>query len=190
MTEDERRRINLQIASNTSKMQGQMNQRSSLGNAQTDGADGWTSMVAERRVAALEDGSAADASLKQRIEAMSQTMEAGGLMAPLSEAQKRGKGTDTMSEHLRAQMTVVRAGHGQTDGPGDSEDDKTGIKSDEDEDAINSDLDDPDDDQPEDTEEDANNGEFMLCTYDKVQRVKNKWKCTLKDGVLATGGKE
>ena len=26
--------------------------------------------------------------------------------------------------------------------------------------------------------------------YDKVQRVKNKWKCTLKDGVLNANGKE
>jgi len=26
--------------------------------------------------------------------------------------------------------------------------------------------------------------------YDKVQRVKNKWKCTLKDGVLLVNGKE
>ncbi|TPR11089.1 short chain dehydrogenase family protein [Aspergillus niger] len=33
-------------------------------------------------------------------------------------------------------------------------------------------------------------GQVMLCTYDKVQRVKNKWKCTLKDGILTTGGKE
>lgn len=30
----------------------------------------------------------------------------------------------------------------------------------------------------------------ILCTYDKVQRVKNKWKCTLKDGVMSVGGKE
>jgi transcription initiation factor TFIIA large subunit len=32
--------------------------------------------------------------------------------------------------------------------------------------------------------------DYMLCTYDKVQRVKNKWKCTLKDGILTTNKKE
>ena len=86
----------------------------------------------------------------------------------------------------------------QFDGGNDSdEDNKTRIKDDpdtDDEDAINSDLDDSDEENHIEDNEDANadgkRGELMLCTYDKVQRVKNKWKCTLKDGVLATGGKE
>ena len=87
----------------------------------------------------------------------------------------------------------------QYDGLDDDEDDddKAGIKDDpdlnddDDEDAINSDLDDPDDDNIiEEEGEDGKEGQIMLCTYDKVQRVKNKWKCTLKDGVLTTGGKE
>ena len=76
----------------------------------------------------------------------------------------------------------------------DDDDDKAGIKDDpdlDDEDAINSELDDPDDDNIiEEDGEDGKEGQIMLCTYDKVQRVKNKWKCTLKDGVLTTGGKE
>ena len=79
----------------------------------------------------------------------------------------------------------------------DDDDDKAGIKDDpdlndeDDEDAINSDLDDPDDDNIiEEEGEDGKEGQIMLCTYDKVQRVKNKWKCTLKDGVLTTGGRE
>jgi transcription initiation factor TFIIA large subunit len=61
----------------------------------------------------------------------------------------------------------------------------------EDEDAINSDLDDTDD-EPEEVQDDDDGplGEMILCTWDKVNRVKNKWKCNLKDGVLATGGKE
>ncbi|KAH0186348.1 hypothetical protein KCU86_g12070, partial [Aureobasidium melanogenum] len=32
--------------------------------------------------------------------------------------------------------------------------------------------------------------DHVLCTYDKVQRVKNKWKCTLKDGIMSANGKE
>jgi transcription initiation factor TFIIA large subunit len=61
----------------------------------------------------------------------------------------------------------------------------------EDEDAINSDLDDSEDEMEHEEEDDEGPlGEMILCTWDKVNRVKNKWKCTLKDGVLATGGKE
>ena len=87
----------------------------------------------------------------------------------------------------------------QVDGPvddNDDEDGKKGIKDelfdddDDDEDAINSDLDDPDDNAIEEEQDEGRPNQIMLCTYDKVQRVKNKWKCTLKDGVLNTGGKE
>ncbi|KAF2454753.1 hypothetical protein BDY21DRAFT_260028, partial [Lineolata rhizophorae] len=59
-----------------------------------------------------------------------------------------------------------------------------------DEDAINSDLDDSEDENAAGVGDEEALGEVMLCTYDKVQRVKNKWKCTLKDGVLSTQRKE
>jgi len=59
------------------------------------------------------------------------------------------------------------------------------------EDAINSDLDDTDDElDQEHVEDDGAMSEMILCTWDKVNRVKNKWRCTLKDGILTTGGKE
>lgn len=45
----------------------------------------------------------------------------------------------------------------------------------EDEDAINSDLDDPDEVDIADEDDEENMGHIMLCMYDKVQRVKNKW---------------
>lgn len=86
----------------------------------------------------------------------------------------------------------------QMDGTLDEEDDEDKLfKAEEDEekdeDAINSDLDDPDDEQQQAEDEDDDGSavaEAILCTYDKVQRVKNKWKCTLKDGVLSTKGKD
>ena len=60
-------------------------------------------------------------------------------------------------------------------------------ESDQDDDAhkdeIGSDLDDSDDDG--DGSED-----MILCLYDKVQRVKNKWKCVLRDGVASIGGRD
>ncbi|EME46425.1 hypothetical protein DOTSEDRAFT_110198, partial [Dothistroma septosporum NZE10] len=60
-----------------------------------------------------------------------------------------------------------------------------------DENAINSDLDDSDDEGGAGMgDDDDEEGDNILCTYDKVQRVKNKWKCTLKDGVMSVNGKE
>lgn len=66
----------------------------------------------------------------------------------------------------------------QTDGADDSDD-------------INSDLDDSEEDQDSYNEdEDLENGMIMLCLYDKVQRVKNKWKYVLKDGIANINGKD
>lgn len=184
-------------------------QRSNAGHAQTDGANDWTSMVAQRRADALENPSGtydADLTMRQRLEQMSQSMEGGGMMMPLSEqpkhpvAKKRkaAQGTSSNSyQSLAAAPLAPTSKIPQYDGldDDDDDDDKAGIKDDpdldDDEDAINSDLDDPDDDNTVEEEgEEGKEGQIMLCTYDKVQRVKNKWKCTLKDGVLTTGGRE
>ena len=160
----------------------QAQRNASAGNAQTDGAADWADMVAARRAAAAgAQGSEADLSIRQKVEQMASEMEGGGLMRPLSEHR-----APPASAHLRAAQKAS-ATVPQLDGNLDDEDEK--VKSELDEDAINSDLDDPDDDVIEEAEDDQTS-ELMLCTYDKVQRVKNKWKCTLKDGVLTTGGKE
>jgi transcription initiation factor TFIIA large subunit len=71
----------------------------------------------------------------------------------------------------------------------DGEDEEAEVKENP-EDAINSDLDDPEDDIDGGDGSDDEMVDYMLCTYDKVQRVKNKWKCTLKDGILTTNKKE
>jgi transcription initiation factor TFIIA large subunit len=106
-----------------------------------------------------------DSILHAQIAARAKAMEGGGLMVPLKRARK-GK---SISYHKSG------AGSSQFDGPDDEvkeEDD-----ADSDEDAINSDLDDPDDNlEGEDDDEEA--GQIMLCMYDKVQRVKNKWYVT------------
>ncbi|MCJ1355319.1 MAG: transcription factor IIA subunit alpha [Icmadophila ericetorum] len=175
-------------------------------NGQTDGPSDWASMVAQRRAEALEVRSDADRNIRDRVEQMSREMEGGGLMMPLPKQSKKplgkkrkvesGSPTSALpSETVGAQKELLSAHIPQYDGGlGDSEeDDKAGIKDDpdlDDEDAINSDLDDPDENVVDETEEDGQQGQIMLCTYDKVQRVKNKWKCTLKDGVLTTSGKE
>ncbi|KAI2471348.1 transcription factor IIA, alpha/beta subunit [Annulohypoxylon bovei var. microspora] len=115
--------------------------------------------------------------LHAQIAAKAKAMEGGGLMVPLKRA---GKGKVAVSHH----RTPVSDGLSRFDGPDEGMKDEE-----EDEDAINSDLDDPDDNLEED-DEDEDGGQIMLCMYDKVQRVKNKWKCVLKDGVLSVNGKD
>ncbi|KAF8647106.1 hypothetical protein AX16_006939 [Volvariella volvacea WC 439] len=61
----------------------------------------------------------------------------------------------------------------------------------DDSEAINSDLDDSDTEGEEDAEEGgAGETDIVFCTYDKVARVKNKWKCVLKDGMIHVNGKD
>ncbi|TEB38514.1 transcription factor IIA, alpha/beta subunit [Coprinellus micaceus] len=57
--------------------------------------------------------------------------------------------------------------------------------------AINSDLDDSDSDNEEEADEGGvGESDIVFCTYDKVARVKNKWKCVLKDGMIHVNGKD
>ena len=182
LSEEQRRAYAQKLAMQQRMQQGQRPpaQPNSLGNAQTDGASEWRAFVAERRAA--NDEEYADLTLRERLEQMKHDMEGGGMMLPVSEQKKRA-----VPKPRKARRDA--AGIPQADGPA-SDDEKDAAKYEDDDNAINSDLDDSDDNKDPDDEDDDNNGELMLCTYDKVQRVKNKWKCTLKDGILATGGKE
>ncbi|KAH6656945.1 transcription factor IIA, alpha/beta subunit [Truncatella angustata] len=119
-----------------------------------------------------------DRMLHAQLEARAKAMEGGGLMVPLT--LKRASKTAGVSYH----RTRDGSGSGRFDG-GDDDD----ARSEVDEDAINSDLDDTDDNLDDDDDDD-DGGQIMLCMYDKVQRVKNKWKCVLKDGVLSVNGKD
>lgn len=183
----------------------QSQQRPSISSTQTDGADDWDAMVTQRRAEATRDPAGrhnADVTLKQQMDQMNIDMEGGGFMMPLSErpkpppVKKLKNGLPDVGDVSSASLVVAQLEEAsklpQYDGLDESEDDN--IKDDpdleNDEDAINSDLDDPDENVVDEGDEDAQQGQIMLCTYEKVQRVKNKWKCTLKDGVLTTGGKE
>jgi transcription initiation factor TFIIA large subunit len=100
-----------------------------------------------------------DRLLHAQIAAKAKEMEGGGLMLPLKEATK----------HRTAQTARARPREG---GPSNFD----GLDDDElDEDAINSDLDDPEEKDDEDDDDDDQLQHVMLCMYDKVQRVKNKW---------------
>ncbi|KAL1903574.1 transcription factor IIA subunit alpha [Sporothrix stenoceras] len=143
--------------------------------------------------------------LHEQMAQRAKQMEGGGLMLPLQQAsqaqkQKRDRkrkalaaaAAGSSSSDVTGTSSQPRAATSiaQLDGidDGDDEDVKADIL--DDEDAINSDLDDPEDDREDDDDDDDVMGPIMLCVYDKVQRVKNKWKCTLKDGVLTVNGKE
>ncbi|KAG9235967.1 putative transcription initiation factor IIA large subunit [Amylocarpus encephaloides] len=157
-----------------------------LNAAQTDGAgdeDEVVGLVKQFNENGEEIGMARveiDGLIRQKIEVMGQKMEGGGLMLPLKQA-------STPSKRQRKVARSAASDLAQHDGPGSDDDKKD---DDFDEDAINSDLDDPDDGLNDEEDDDEGMGHIMLCMYDKVQRVKNKWKCVMKDGVLTVNGKE
>lgn len=176
--------------------------QSFLGNAQTDGAGDalseWKAEVARRKEAAQNQDGQGDRVLREHLRQRMLEMEGGGLLVPLEE--RRQSSSSSTTRKLASDLTVPDAStvpavkssysisqppRAQFDGPGGDDE-----KAEDDEDAINSDLDDPEDHEAEENDAEDAVGQVMLCTYDKVQRVKNKWKCTLKDGILTTGGKE
>ncbi|MCJ1309630.1 transcription factor IIA subunit alpha [Agyrium rufum] len=185
-------------------------QRGAVDQSQTDGASDWAGLVNQRRAEVMTTGSneslVADQTIRELVERVGRGLEGGGLLQPMSEIRKHRRPTSGFSSsriltpsHPPLQLQDSSPSSGPLEPPSihqlDGMDDD-GIKDesddadDDDENAINSDLDDPEDNVVEGDEDDGNQGQIMLCTYDKVQRVKNKWKCTLKDGVLTSGGKE
>lgn len=164
--------------------------------AQTDGAGDdrkeWEAMLAQRRASHAVMGKQADRMMRLYVMQTASDLQSG-LMVPLDEQPNRA--LNQKRRVVTCPQTGIydsRSSLPQLDGDAEDEDEnKPEIKDEDDENAINSDLDDSDDDGlgniGEDEEE---NGDTILCTYDKVQRVKNKWKCTLKDGVMSLGGKE
>ena len=190
----------------------QAQQRPAVGNGQTDGADDWSAMVARHRADMQANPNAtyeADMTLRELSKQANLAMEGGGLMVPLSERPERSQAgkpkpkprgaivsnpSKYSVENAQTRIPDQRLKIPQLDGLDSDDETKGGIKPesdlDDDEDAINSDLDDPEDDVVGEERDDEDDTEIMACTYDKVARVKNKWKCTLKDGILNTGSKE
>jgi transcription initiation factor TFIIA large subunit len=163
-----------------------------------DDMQAYRAEIARRREIIASQRSTGDRLFRQHQQDSQQRLEGGGLMLPLEErympsAEVRrqvhaleigdssgSSNGGTIPDVGSAQSSLARA---QGDAAGDDDDDEE-----VDEDAINSDLDDPDEVGEENNEEETD--QVMLCTYDKVARVKNKWKCTLKDGILRVDGSE
>ena len=182
------------------------------GASEASGADEWTAARALSRVEGDADGMGrvkVDDLIRQMVEEGGLQLEGGGLLLPLRQHHQKSRTTkrpEPTGEHPPSSTgpgpaapvfsLLQRAGRTRSSAQFDGAVD-TGLDGSQDrprhelsdEDAINSDLDDPD----EDADADANDDEsmqIMLCMYDKVTRTKNKWKCTLKDGVLTVGGRE
>ncbi len=135
----------------------QQYQQGSLGAAQHDGTAEWADLVAQTR-AAEADRPRVDGLLRERLDALALDLD-GGVFSSVSRAPKK------KSKKARQSADPQPSGVPQTDGPA----------SDDDEDAINSDLDDTDDElDQEHVEDDGAMSEMILCTWDKVNRVKNK----------------
>jgi transcription initiation factor TFIIA large subunit len=131
-----------------------------VGSAQHDGAGEWAELVAQAR-AGEADREQVDGVLRARLDAMTADLD-GGVFSSVSRAPKKDKASKA------GRLPPVQkppAGVPQADG----------ADSIEDEDAINSDLDDTDDDlDNEQVDDDGAMSEMILCTWDKVNRVKNK----------------
>ena len=162
-----------------------------------DDMQAYRTEIARRREMIASQRGAGDRLFRDHLLESQQRLEGGGLMVPLEERYMPSSGVRRQVYTLEAgeSSTPNKAtqfhdagsiqsslGHAQGDATGDDDDDEV------DEDAINSDLDDPDEVGEDNNEEETD--QVMLCTYDKVARVKNKWKCTLKDGILRVDGSE
>lgn len=162
---------------------------SNLGYSQTDGAgdamEEWQQYMAAKRALTSEQLIANDCTMRDHVAELAASLD-NGLMMPLDQ-RKKASSRKRRPIHRAVAGPSASSSIPQLDGDVD-EDEKPGVK-DEDEDAINSDLD-SSADEAANAEEEDEEIDSMLCTYDKVQRVKNKWKCTLKDGILLANGKE
>ena len=164
--------------------------------SQTDGADDaleqWQTMLAQRRAISAEQMQRADRMMREHVMQNSAELQSG-LMVPLDEqpSNKRLKRQAAVNTSSNQRSSSSVPAIPQLDGDVDEDEEKPDIKDEDDENAINSDLDDSDDDgQGNMGDDDDEFVDSILCTYDKVQRVKNKWKCTLKDGIMSVNGKE
>jgi transcription initiation factor TFIIA large subunit len=154
-------------------------QSAPIKSSQTDGAgdayDTWQAEYAKRKADIALNREENDRIIKDHVAASQRRLEGGGVLMPLDDLPSIGRSKLGLRPEVSGPSASLSRAQGDATGDDDDEDD---------EDAINSDLDDPDELEDDAADADDGSDQVMLCTYDKVQRVKNKWKCTLKDGIL------
>lgn len=97
-----------------------------------------------------------------------------------------GDGVKMMDALKKKQKKKIPQADGALGDDDDEDDDDIFNDSDD----INSDLDDGLDSDQSDDEDGDQEGQIMLCLYDKVQRIKSKWKSNLKEGIANIDGKD
>ena len=166
-----------------------------LSRPQTDGTDDayedWAKLMAAMKAGGDDTRRAADGLMQARVDALAARLDSG-LMVPLEPEpkSKRAKAAMRARQALAPACQTPSTAISCFDGPSNGETDVKEEPKVHDDDEINSDLDDSDDGVDDAGSNDDENTDIILCTYEKVQRVKNKWKCTLRDGMLSTSGKE
>ena len=128
-----------------------------------------------------------DGSLPEEIEITMDEIPASLRRKLVEQRQKSRK------HRKRGTVRAASQADGANDEPSDGSDDDSDLGSDLgiDSDEINSDLDDPEsDDINSDEDNDNPEANIMLCLYDRVQRVRNRWKCNLKDGIANIDGQD
>lgn len=153
--------------------------------AQTDGPSGGVFTISEEGINNKTSHSrirALDSLTPREVDGIIETSISQGRI-PGGPSQEQG-GMSSLEIEIPPHL-LRRLQKQQVDGAGGDDDD------DDDSDGINSDLDDSDDDEGSGREDDdSESSMMMLCLYDKVQRVKNKWKYVLKDGVANINGRD
>ncbi|KAF7797584.1 hypothetical protein EIP86_008784 [Pleurotus ostreatoroseus] len=121
------------------------------------------------RIPQVDGPSSAGVSLPiPQVDGPSSSSSSGSPTPPPASYAPRGSAHPSLPQPVQAR---------QDDGEGDE--------------AINSDLDDSDSEaEREDGAGTSADADIVFCTYDKVARVKNKWKCILKDGMIHVNGKD
>ncbi|KAG9653948.1 transcription factor IIA, alpha/beta subunit, partial [Aureobasidium melanogenum] len=164
---------------------GQYPQQPGVNYSQTDGSDEaaldeWNRYITERRRVSSAQEHENDRMMRRQIEDLQHRLENGLLLPPDDQKEHSRHRKRASARRARTNTGSRLASIPQLDGDVDEED----------EDAINSDLDSSSDEAGNNADEEDEEIDHVLCTYDKVQRVKNKWKCTLKDGIMSANGKE
>lgn len=168
---------------------------------QTDGAGDdrdpqaqWAAVMGHQRELKTDDQKVrqADGMLKRHVSAQMRRLEGGGVLVPIDQrysvAERQGLPSQSHLGPVLAPDNVKYESGVDTVARFDGGDED--LEDEKDKDAINSDLDDPEEEVDDGTVGEEYEGDTIICLYDKVQRVKNKWKCTLKDGVVNADGKE
>lgn len=138
----------------------------------SDGLLKWKAEVSKRREASFKNSGRSDEFIRHYVKSRATEQQGNGGMRPLSELPQVDKKQGQNKLSGLHQVPQESAAVAPYDGP--------------DENSINSDLDDSVDETSDDHSEE---GQLVLCTYEKVHRVRSRFRCIFKDGMMSVNDK-